>query len=224
MAVAYFSPGLFRFLNELKTHNTKAWFEQNRGRYERDLKEPMLRFIGDFAARLRTISPNFQADSRPVGGSMFRIHRDIRFSRDKSPYKTNLGAHFPHLKGGRDAHAPGFYLHLEPEKSFGGGGLWHPDPGALRMVRQRIVQRPAEWRRVRQAGIAIEGGALKRVPAGYDPEHQFADDLKLRDFYTMTRFTDRQVCVPDFMDRFLDACKAASPLVAFLTRSVDLPW
>jgi uncharacterized protein (TIGR02453 family) len=155
---------------------------------------------------------------------MFRIHRDVRFSKDKSPYKTNVGAHFPHFKGSRDAHAPGFYLHLEPGKSFGGGGLWHPDPDALRMVRQRMVQRPAEWRRVRQAGVAIEGEALKRVPAGYDPEHPFAEDLKLKDLYTMTRFTDREVCSQTFMDRFLAACRTASPLVAFLTRSVSLPW
>ncbi len=219
-----FSAGLFRFLKELKAHNKREWFEDNRDRYERDVKGPMLRFIDDFAKPLRSISPNFRADSRPVGGSMFRIHRDIRFSKDKSPYKTNVGAHFPHLKGGRDAHAPGFYLHLEPGRSFGGGGLWHPDSEALGQVRQRIVQRRTEWRRVRQSGAPVEGEALKRVPAGYDPEHPFAEDLKLKDLYTMARFTDRAVCSPDFMDRFLAACRTASPLVAFLTRSLNLPW
>ncbi|MGQ0550100.1 MAG: DUF2461 domain-containing protein [Armatimonadota bacterium] len=222
--MTHFRPGFFRFLTELKAHNTRAWFEDNRERYERDVKGPMLRFIDDFAKPLRSISPNFSADSRPVGGSMFRIHRDIRFSKDKSPYKTNVGAHFPHLKGGRDARAPGFYLHLAPGKSFGGGGLRHPDAEALRMVRQRIVQRQAEWRRVRQAGVAIEGEALKRVPAGYDTGHPFAEDLKLKGFYAMTAFTDRDVCSPFFMQRFLAACRAASPLVAFLTRSVSLPW
>ncbi len=222
--MSYFGAGLFRFLNELKADNKRDWFEDNRERYERDVKGPMLRFIDDFAKPLRSISPNFKADSRPVGGSMFRIHRDIRFSKDKSPYKTNVGAQFPHRKGGRDAHAPGFYLHLEPGRSFGGGGLWHPDPEALRQVRQRIVERSTEWRRVRQSGIAVEGEALKRVPAGYDPDHPFAEDLKLKDLYTMARFTDRQVCSPDFMQRFLAACRAASPLVAFLTRSLSLPW
>lgn len=222
--MSYFGAGLFRFLNELKADNKRDWFEDNRERYERDVKGPMLRFIDDFAKPLRSISPNFKADSRPVGGSMFRIHRDIRFSKDKSPYKTNVGAHFPHRKGGRDAHAPGFYLHLEPGRSFGGGGLWHPDPEALRQVRQRIVERSTEWRWVRQSGIAVEGEALKRVPAGYDPDHPFAEDLKLKDLYTMARFTDRQVCSPDFMQRFLAACRTASPLVAFLTRSLSLPW
>lgn len=222
--MTYFSAALFRFLAELKAHNTKAWFEESRSRYEQDVKEPMLRFIADVAEPLRSISPNFRADPRPVGGSMFRIHRDVRFSKDKSPYKTNLGAHFPHLHGSRDAHAPGFYLHLEPGKSFGGGGLWHPGPEALRMVRQRISQRPAEWQRVHQSGITIEGDTLRRVPAGYDPAHQFADDLKRKDFYTMTGFTDRQVCSPHFIDLFVAACRTAAPLVAFLTRSVDLSW
>ena len=222
--MTYFSPALFRFLSELKAHNTRAWFEEHRGRYERDVKEPMLRFIADVGDPLRSISPHFKADPRPVGGSMFRIHRDVRFSKDKSPYKTNLGAHFPHLRGSRDVHAPGFYLHLEPGKSLGGGGLWHPDPKALGMVRQRISGRPAEWRRARQSGIAIEGGALRRVPAGYDPEHQFANDIKRKDFYTMTGFTDRQVCSSHFMDLFIAACRSASPLVMFLSRSLNLPW
>src|SRR5688572_18527629 len=135
----YFTQRLFQFLTELKANNTRSWFESNRERYERDVKDPMLRFIADFGPRLKTVSPHFRADPRPAGGSMFRIHRDIRFSKDKSPYKTNVGAHFPHPKGGRDARAPGFYLHLDPGKSFGGGGLWHPEPEGLSMVRHRIV-------------------------------------------------------------------------------------
>jgi uncharacterized protein (DUF2461 family) len=75
-----------------------------------------------------------------------------------------------------------------------------------------------------RTGIAVEGDALKRVPAGYDPEHEFADDIKRTDFYTMTRFTDREVCSAGFMDQFVAACRAASPLVNFLTKSVNLPW
>jgi uncharacterized protein (TIGR02453 family) len=221
--VTYFSSDLFRFLTELKRHNRRDWFETNKERYERDVKAPVLRFIGDLAEPLQSVNPNFRADPRPVGGSMFRIHRDVRFSKDKSPYKTNVGAHFPHMKGGRNAHAPGFYLHLSPGQSFAGGGLWHPDGDGLQLVRQRIVQRSAEWRRVR-AGLAIQGDALKRVPAGYDPEHPFADDLKLKDFYVMMQFADHEVCSPTFMNRFLAACREATPLVAFLTRSLNLLW
>ncbi len=167
MAPAYFSPRLFQFLRELRLHNDRGWFEANRERYEGDVREPMLRFISDLGRPLRAISPNITVDPRPVGGSMFRIYRDIRFSKDKSPYKTNIGAHFPHAAAGKDESAPGFYVHLEPANSLGGGGLWHPDSRTLRKVRDRIAAPAKEWKAVRATGIAIEGDALKRVPPGY---------------------------------------------------------
>jgi uncharacterized protein (TIGR02453 family) len=222
--MTYFTAECFRFLADLKTHNDRAWFERNKTRYERHVRAPMLQFIGDLARPLGTIAPRVQADPKPVGGSMFRIHRDVRFSRDKSPYKTNVGAHFPHAGVGRDAHAPGFYLHLTPGGSFGGGGLWHPDQRSLHMVRQGIVRRSAAWKRIKGLGHSIEGDALKRVPAGFDAAHPFADDLKLRDFYIMRPFTDREVCSPSFMNRFLGACKDASPLVSFLSKCLNLAW
>ncbi len=102
-----FSPGFFRFLRELKANNRREWFEANKQRYEAEVKGPMLRFIAEFGARLRTVSKHFDADPRPVGGSMFRIYRDTRFAKDKSPYKTAVAEHFPHRAGGKDVHAPG---------------------------------------------------------------------------------------------------------------------
>lgn len=220
----HFSPDLFGFLRDLKSNNNRAWFEANKGRYESSVRQPMLRLIADLGGRLRTISPYFLADPRPAGGSMFRIHRDIRFSRDKSPYKTNVGAHFPHRTAGKDAHAPGFYLHLQPGNSFGGGGLWHPDAAALQKVRDRIVGRSKEWKAVRAGGIAIEGDSLKRVPAGYDANHPFAGDLKLKDFYVTAEFSEKDVCAADFADRYIQACRSAAPLVEFLTKALGLPW
>lgn len=224
MGNPYFTPRLFEFLTELKAQNTRSWFEANRKRYERDVKEPMLCFIADFGPRLRTVSARFSADPRPVGGSMFRIHRDIRFSKDKSPYKTNVGAHFPHLRGGRDAHAPGFYLHLAPGQSFGGGGLWHPDAAALKKVRDQIANRSKGWEAVRRRKIPIQGDALKRVPSTYAQNHPYAADLKRKDFYTMREFRDRDVCSAGFMNHFLGSCRTAAPLVEFLTKTLGLPW
>ncbi len=220
---AYFTPRLFQFLRDLKAHNTRGWFEENKDRYEADVKGPMLQFITDLGPHLRKISPHLSADPRPAGGSMFRIHRDIRFSRDKSPYKTNIGAHFSHLRGGRDAHAPGYYLHLEPGRSMGGGGLWHPDAPALKKVRDRIVQQSRAWKTIRSR-LDVDGEALKRVPPGYDPAHPFAEDLKLKDFYTMVEFSEREACGKDFMDRFVGACRTTSPLLEFLAGGVGLPW
>ena len=221
---ARFGPGLFRFLRDLQANNTRTWFQANKHLYESEVKEPMLQFISDFGVRLRTISRNFDADPRPVGGSMFRIYRDTRFSRDKSPYKTTTAAHFPHKAAGKDIHAPGFYLHLESGSCMGGGGLWHPDAPALAKVRERIVNHTKEWKAVAGGGISIMGDALKRPPSGYDAEHPFVEDLKRKDFYIMTKFSDRDVCAPGFMDGYLDACRNAAPLVQFLTRALRLAW
>ncbi len=219
-----FGPGLFTFLGDLKRHNDRAWFAARKARYEAEVRDPMLELIADLGPRLKAVSPRFLADPRPVGGSMFRIYRDTRFASDKSPYKTHAAAHFPHRDAGKDVHAPGFYLHLEPGGSFAGGGLWHPDAVGLKKVRDAIVARPAAWRAVCRKVREIEGDALARVPRGYEPEHPFAEDLKLKDFYTSVSFTEAEVLSPRFPARCAAAFRAASPLVEFLTRAVGLRW
>src|SRR5215813_10717345 len=137
----YFRPGLFRFLKDLKTHNERAWFQANKQRYEADVREPFLRLIADLAPTLKKIGGGFAADPSPNGGSMMRIYRDIRFSKDKSPYKTYAAAHFWHAKGKAGA-APGYYLHLEPGNSVIGGGIWQPEPKALKKIRDKIAGDP----------------------------------------------------------------------------------
>ena len=128
---------LFDFLRDLRENNDREWFQANKGRYLAEVRDPMLDFIGAFAAPLAEISPHFVADPRPNGGSLFRIYRDTRFSRDKTPYKTNAGAHFRHAAG-KDAHAPGFYLHLEPGMCFAGCGVWRPDGPTVTKIREAI--------------------------------------------------------------------------------------
>ncbi|MDR3682491.1 MAG: DUF2461 domain-containing protein [Geothrix sp.] len=218
-------PGLFRFLKDLKANNNREWFTENKARYETEARDAMLRFIGEFSVPLSVISRHFVADPRPSGGSMFRIYRDTRFSKDKSPYKTHLAAHFPHrtvTAGG--VHGPGFYLHLEPGGSFAGGGLWHPEAGTLLKVRQAIAAKPAAWRALRKSGLEIEGEALVRVPQGFAPTHPCAEDLKLKDFYITSGFTNAEVLAPNFIDQVTQACQKAAPLVAFLCKALDLPW
>ncbi len=146
--VSHFSPELFRFLRELAKNNSRDWFQANRQRYETALREPCLRFISDLGPPLRKISRHLVADPRPSGGSLFRIYRDTRFAKDKSPYKTHAGMYFP-VRGGKDVHTPGFYLHLEPSACFAAAGLWHPDSAALAKVREAIVARPAGWKSAR---------------------------------------------------------------------------
>jgi uncharacterized protein (TIGR02453 family) len=212
-----------RFLAELKRNNRREWFMVNCERYESALREPFLRFISDFGPRLSKISRFFLADPRPSGGSLFRIYRDTRFSKDKSPYKTHAAAHFRHRAEGKDVHAPGFYLHLEPRGCFAAAGLWRPDGPAVAKVRKAIVESPAAWRKVRKT-LTIEGESLVRPPKGFEPTHPFLEDLKRKDFVTSVRFSDRQITSPRFLSDFTAACKKMSPLVKFTTEALGLSW
>ena len=126
MPEPHFGPELFDFLRELRENNDRDWFQANKERYEHDVKEPLLGFISDFGPRIAKISPHIRADPRPTGGSLFRIYRDVRFSKNKAPYKVHAAAQFRH-KRGKDVHAPGYYLHLEPGQVFAGGR--HLAPG-----------------------------------------------------------------------------------------------
>ena len=134
----HFSPDVFAFLRELAANNDRTWFQENKQRYEASVRQPALDFITDFVEPLSTLSPHFVADSRTVGGSLFRLHRDTRFSKDKTPYKVNTGMHFRHERA-RDAHAPGYYVHLEPRNCFIGAGLWTPEPKVAQQIRLHIA-------------------------------------------------------------------------------------
>jgi uncharacterized protein (TIGR02453 family) len=142
-----FSPELFAFLRELATNNDREWFTAHKARYVAEVQEPALAFIEDVGLRLPEVSRHLVADPRTVGGSMFRIHRDVRFSKDKSPYKTHVGIQFRHERA-RDAHAPGVYLHLEPGSVFMGCGTWRPDGDTLHAIRTAIASKPGRWQAI----------------------------------------------------------------------------
>jgi uncharacterized protein (TIGR02453 family) len=220
----YITPKTFQFFRELAEHNERGWFEANKQRYHDEVRDPLLRFVADFAPKLLKISKHMEADPRPVGGSLFRIYRDTRFAKDKSPYKTQAGMTFRH-SAGRDVHGPVFYLNVEPGRVFQGAGLWHPPADALKLVRDAIVEKPERWKRS-IAGLELGHGedALKRLPRGYDPEHPCADDLRRRSFTSVTDFTQAQACAPDFLARYADACKRSARLMEFLTGALGLPW
>ncbi len=228
MAQTYITPELFTFFRELKQNNNREWFEAHKSRYEKQVREPLLRFISDFGLRLAEISPHYVADARKSGGSLFRINRDIRFSKDKLPYKTHAGVQFRH-ESGKDAHAPGFYLHLEPDGVFVGVGLWQPDAPALSKIRDAIVAHPERWQRASMAeafrAVFSPGGeSLKNPPKGYDPGHPLVEDLKRKDFIASTSFTEAETCAPDFIDRYTRVCRLAAPYIGFLTTALGLSW
>ena len=217
---AFFSPELFDFLRQLKRHNNRDWFAKNKPRYEETVQDRALMFISSFGPHLHKLCPHFVADARPSQGSLFRIYRDTRFSPDKRPYKTHVGIHFSHVSG-KDAHAPVFYLHLEPDNCFAAAGVWHPDSSALTKIRTAIVAKPDQWAKVRSK-LELEGDTLMRPPRGFEPNHRFIEDIKRKDFVASAGLTEAQVCGPKFMREFVSACRTMLPLVEFTTWALGL--
>ena len=225
----YFTPKVFSFIRELSDNNDRQWFKARQERYEAEIREPALDFIEDFGKQLKKVSKHFNADPRPIGGSLFRIQRDTRFSKDKTPYKTHVGIHFRHFATKEDVHAPGFYLHLEPGGSFAGVGLWRPATKDALSIRTKIVDESGRWKRVAHGArfsdvYELEGESLARPPKGFDPEHPLLEDLKRKDFLATTRFKQSEVTSDGFMDEYLKTVKVASPFMKFLCEAVGVPY
>lgn len=225
MPDAHFTPALFSFLRAVAANNDRDWFKANQDRYEDKVRGPALRFIEDFEAPLHRLSPHFQARATKVGGSLMRIHRDVRFSKDKSPYKTNVGIQFRH-EAGKDAHAPGFYLHLEPKSIFAAAGSWRPDTETVTGFREAIAADPKGWKRAvggkRFSDLfELQGESLKRPPRGFDAEHPLIDEIKRKDFIAVTQLTQKQVCSPGFDKELAGIFKRTVPMMRFLCEAVD---
>ena len=204
------SEDLFEFLAELKQNNDRDWFQARKGRYEDEVKGPLLAFIGGFDEHLGRLSAHFVADPRPVGGSLFRIYRDVRFSKDKSPYKTAAGIHFRHERA-KDVHAPGYYLHLEPAACFAACGLWMPATAQAQQVRAAIDRDQPAWRAARQSaqdgGFIMDGNSLKRPPRGYAADHPLIEDLSAR----ISPYPPRSTSEPSSARSSLTAWKRCGP-------------
>ena len=228
MAKSHITPELFKFFRQLKKNNNREWFEKNKTRYVELVRDPLLAFVSDFEKPLHKISPRLVADPRPVGGSLFRIYRDVRFSKDKTPYKTAAGVRFPH-EDGKNVHAPGFYLHLAPGEVFAGAGIWHPESSTLRQVRDAIVKDPKGYTRAIsgkafKASCALGGDSLTRPPKGYDADHPLIEHLKRKDFIASTTFTEADACAADFPKKLASAFKAMAPFNGYLTKAVGAKW
>ncbi len=220
---------LFAFLDELSDNNHKAWFEENKPRFKSNVQLPMVEFIEAMAPWFESNAPAFVADTRLNGGSLFRIYRDTRFSKDKTPYKTNIGCHFRH-RAGKDAHAPGYYVHIAPDEIFFGGGIWMPPTPVLNQIRDAIVDSPKRWAAIEQSPAfrkrfgEIRGDKLKRPPKGYDPEHPLIEHLKHKSFFAFSSCTPKQVCAKDFPKRIGDTFDELEPLIHFLVDALDVGW
>ena len=228
MPHAYFTPQLFRFLRDLEKHNDREWFQENKWRYDEYVRDPFLKFIEDFRPRLNSISPHFIADPKPVGGSLLRIYRDMRFRKNQPPYKTMVAARFPH-RAYKERSAPGLYLHLDTQRSFFACGLWHPDGDTRALVRESIINEPAKWKRAAKSKTFesqwdLSTELFKKTPPGCNPAHPFATDLRRKDFAAGLTLTQREVCGSGFLDQIIKSTRAAAPFLEFVTRAVQLPW
>lgn len=224
----YFTPELFRFLGQLKRNNDREWFVANKARYEAAVRDPFLRLIADCAPLIEEISPYFVADPSPNGGSMMRIYRDIRFSKDKSPYKTAVAAHFCH-ESAKEESSPAFYLRLEPGNSMVGGGMWRPETNSLKKVRDAIAKNSEKWRKATSANgfrvaFGMGGESLVRAPRGYDENHPFIEDIKRKDFVAGAALRDAEVCSPNFPETFVKYLRLMAPYMKFLTEAVGLSF
>jgi len=223
----WFTPALFVFLEELRLHNDRDWFERNKARYLADVRDPMLRFIADVGPVLAKLAPRLVADARPVGGSLFRIHRDTRFARDKTPYKTNAAASFRH-EAGRDVHGPGLYVSLGPGEVEVGGGVWRPEAEPLRLIRRSLVERSAPWRKALGAPgldrLTWWGESLTRTPRGFPEDHPLDAWLRRKSFAAGLELTEADALAADFLERCAEAWRPLGPAMKLMAGAVGLPW
>ncbi|MDH2917484.1 MAG: DUF2461 domain-containing protein [Gallionella sp.] len=223
-----FSKSTFSFLDELAANNNKQWFEANKSRYESLVREPAFDFIEAMQPALKTFAPHFRAEPKKVGGSLMRVFRDTRFSRDKTPYKTNIGIQFRHALG-KDVHAPGFYLHIATDECFLGAGSWHPETDQLAKYRDLIAQKPEKWFAVRDdkkftAQWELWGDSLTRPPRGYDIKHPAIEDIKRKDFVALTPLTPKQVTGPGLVELAEQRFTETRPFMKFLCEALEVPY
>ena len=220
-----FSAGFFGFFEELSANNKRAWFEANKPRYKEIVQGELSAFVAAMAPRLRKISAHYLADPRPNGKTIFRIYRDVRFSKDKRPYKEHAACHFRHLSEA-DVHGPGYYFHLEPDRVMFGGGIWKPAPEDLKSIRTAIVEDAKGWAKV--IGDAelldtfegIHGEGLKRPPKGFPADHPHLEDLKRKTFFVMRRAPVELARTDALLDEVEAGYRAAKPLMKFLSKAL----
>lgn len=217
---------MLHFLNDLSKNNNRNWFQANKSRYERQLLEPALAFIEAMVEPMKKLSPEFRVVPKRTGGSLMRIYRDIRFSKDKRPYKTNVGIHFRH-QAGCDVHAPGFYFHIEPDEVFLGAGVWHPDSKALGKIRKAIDEDSTTWKRAKngkafRARYELSGDSLKRPPQGFSADHPLLEDLKRKDHIGLCRLDHDVLFEPEIVKQAAATFRAAKPYMKFLCEAIGV--
>jgi uncharacterized protein (TIGR02453 family) len=226
---SYFSDKTFRFLRSLARNNNREWFLAHKPDYESHVRGPFQKLLLDLQPALAEVSPHFRAEPKTVGGSLFRIQRDTRFSGNKAPYKSWQGARLFHARG-RELAAPSFYLHLQPGECFVGAGLWHPEPVTQRRIRQFIVDNPGSWKSAAHAPAfrrryeLASDEMLVRPPRGFPPDFEFIDDLRHRNFVAVRAIDDAVMTGPRLRQVLAADLTALAPFVDYLCAALDLEF
>jgi len=225
---AGFDPSAITFMAELAENNDRAWFEPRKADFVRLMREPFEALVGALAERFEARGIPLQADPKR---SIFRIYRDTRFSRDKSPYKTHLAASFPWLEttehgvevAEAHAHGNGGYFNFQPGEMYVGGGMWMPEKPRLDAFRRAVVDEPDRVRAALQDPVFVAAfgsvyghESLKRVPPGFPPDHPMADLLRVKDVVFGRRLADAEVTSPHLPDTLADAFAAGMPVFRLL--------
>lgn len=227
-AFSGFPADTFDFLVELQENNRRDWFAENKPRYQQSVVAPALELIESLMRPLAKVAPLLRVEAKQQGGSLMRIYKDTRFSKDKTPYKTNIGIQFRHQQGG-DVHAPGVYLHIEPGECFLGVGTWRPPAVALRKIRDYIVAHEASWRRLLKQkkfsdAFTMHVDRLKSTPRGYDKQHPLIDELRQQSFIGMVPLTLKQLQSPSLVQLIPSYVSAGRPLMVALCEALEQPW
>jgi uncharacterized protein (TIGR02453 family) len=212
-----------QFLKRLKRNNNRGWFDKHKNEYEEFLKLPMQSFIFALQPHFAAFAPEFDLSPKR---SIFRIYRDVRFSNDKTPYKTHIAAHF--VRRGREKGfvGSGYYFHIEPGEVFIGGGIYMPDSDQLKGIRKAVGQRSGEFlsilndRKFKKRFGKLEGNNLQRMPKGYDESHPMAEWLKLKQFFVGVSLPESACHKTSLVDTIAAISKDAAPFVKFLNRAV----
>jgi len=221
-----FEKKTIKFLRELGANNNREWFKANKTRYDEDVLDVALYFIQSMQDPLAEFAPHFTAVPTRIGGSLMRVYRDTRFSKNKLPYKTNIGIQFRHERA-KDVHSPGYYVHIAADEVFIGVGMWRPDSEPLRQIRERIAARSGEWQRAIatpafKRDFNLGGDSLKRPPRGFDKEHPLIDDIKRKSFIAIRTMTVEDCLKPQFQRSVETSFKQATPYMEFLCAAVGV--
>ncbi|TWU17518.1 hypothetical protein Pla52o_50740 [Novipirellula galeiformis] len=228
MAQPVIPQALFRFLRELQSNNNRDWFNENKLRYQTEVRDPAVELVRQLDKPLARSAPMLSAIPKSHGGSVMRIYRDTRFSKDKTPYKTNVGISLRH-QADTNIHAPGAYIHLAPDECFIGMGCWRPERNVLAAIRNAIDKDPKAWIKTRdhkkfRQDFEFAGERLKTTPRQYDKTHPMIDDLRRIDFIALATLSEAEMTSAEIVQILIARVRAARPLMQFLCDAIEVPY